>query len=57
MRKILLGQNVEDKDFMNAYESMKKGRSLRSLNKSVKRANTVEGRKGSRKEEVGSQKV
>ena len=56
MKKLLLGQNVEDKDFMNAYESMKKGRSLRSLNKSVKKANNSEGRKGSRKGEVGNGK-
>jgi hypothetical protein len=42
MKKLLLGENVEDKDFMNAYETMKKGRSLRSLNKSVKKANNME---------------
>jgi hypothetical protein len=48
MKKLLLGQNVEDKNFMNAYETIKKGRSLRSLNKSVKKANNIE-MKGSMK--------
>ena len=54
MKKLLLGENVEDKNFMNAYETIKKGRSLRSLNKSVKRVNNLERRKESTKEEVGS---
>jgi len=56
MRKLLLGQPVENKDFLNAYESMKSGRSLRSLNKSVKKANSIERQEGSMKRDVGSQK-